>query len=295
MQVLTKILYGKPVVNHLQELLLKEIDDLLKNGIVPGLAVILVGNDPASTVYVRNKERVFAKLSCHSKTYHLPSNTSEEELVHLIQSLNNSSRFHGILVQLPLPSHLNSKKITNTVLPEKDVDGFHPMNLGLLLQGIPRFVSCTPNGIIEILKYYNIRTEGKHAVILGRSNIVGKPMFALLVQKFKMGNSTVTVCHTKTPNLEDFTKQADILIAASGVPHLINGTMIKKGAHIIDVGINQVKDNSEKGYKLVGDVDFNSVRGIAGSITPVPGGVGPLTITMLLYNTIQSAKNFMRP
>ncbi|MFQ6611034.1 MAG: bifunctional 5,10-methylenetetrahydrofolate dehydrogenase/5,10-methenyltetrahydrofolate cyclohydrolase [Fidelibacterota bacterium] len=295
MQIQTKILYGKPVVEHIQELLKKEIDVLLKNGVIPGLAVILVGDDPASKVYVRNKERVFAKLSCHSKTVHLPSDTSEEDLIHLIHSLNNSSKYHGILVQLPLPSNLNSKKITNTVSPEKDVDGFHPMNLGLLLQGIPRFVSCTPNGIIEILKFYNIQTEGKHVVILGRSNIVGKPMFALLVQKFKMGNSTVTVCHTKTHNLEEFTKRADIIISASGVPHLVNGKMIKKGVHIIDVGINQVKNDSEKGYKLTGDVDFESVQGIAGSVTPVPGGVGPLTITMLLSNTVQSAKYFMRP
>ncbi|NQU67491.1 MAG: bifunctional 5,10-methylenetetrahydrofolate dehydrogenase/5,10-methenyltetrahydrofolate cyclohydrolase [Candidatus Marinimicrobia bacterium] len=291
MQSETTILYGKPVVQHIRERLKTDIQSLATKGIIPGLAVILVGEDPASRVYVRNKEKAFKELSCYSKTFQFSTTATETELINLIQSLNQSTEFHGILVQLPLPSHLNEKLITNTVSPDKDVDGFHPMNLGLLLQGIPRFVPCTPNGIIEMLKFYNITTEGKHVVILGRSNIVGKPMFALLVQKFKMGNSTVTVCHTKTQSLEKITKQADILIVASGVPHLVNGNMVKAGVHIIDVGINQVKDDSVKGYKLTGDVDYDSVLGIAKSISPVPRGVGPLTITMLASNTIQAAKN----
>ena len=204
--------------------------------------------------------------------------------------LNNNKKFHGILVQLPLPSHIDSKKVLNHVDPSKDVDGFHPLNLGCLLEGNPGFVPCTPHGVIKILEYYNIQTSGKHVVIIGRSNIVGKPMFALLSQKFKMGNSTVTMCHTGTKDISYFTKQADIVIAAVGVPEMLTGEMIKEGACLIDVGINRVDDpSSEKGYKLVGDVDLNSVMEKAAYLTPVPGGVGPMTITMLLYNTIQSA------
>jgi methylenetetrahydrofolate dehydrogenase (NADP+)/methenyltetrahydrofolate cyclohydrolase len=207
--------------------------------------------------------------------------------------LNVNAKFHGILVQLPLPKHINSRNILLNISPEKDVDGFHPINLGNLLAGSPEFIPCTPNGVIEILKYYNIPVSGKHVVIVGRSNIVGKPMFALLSQKFKIGNATVTICHTGTHDLRVHTKQADIIIAAAGIPHLITGDMISEGVDIIDVGINRVNDDSEKGYHLTGDVDFDSIFGIANSITPVPGGVGPMTITMLLANTIQSAKNLI--
>ena len=291
----TTILYGKPVVQAVRDRLEADIRVLSSRGIIPGLAVILVGDDPASHRYVRNKERVFHSLSCYSETFQLSAQTSEPELIELIHSLNQSAKFHGILIQLPLPAHLNTNRIMNTVLPEKDVDGFHPLNLGLLLQGIPRFIPCTPNGILELMKYYRISPEGKHAVILGRSNIVGKPMFALLVQKFKMGNSTVTLCHTKTPDIGTFIKQADILISASGVPGLVNGDMIKSGSHIIDVGINQIADESSKGFRLTGDVDYESVLGKATSITPVPGGVGPLTIIMLAGNTVAAAKIFLRP
>jgi methylenetetrahydrofolate dehydrogenase (NADP+)/methenyltetrahydrofolate cyclohydrolase len=202
-------------------------------------------------------------------------------------------KFHGILLQLPLPNHINARNVLLKIDPKKDVDGFHPINLGNLLTGSPEFIPCTPNGVIEILKYYNIPVSGKHAVIVGRSNIVGKPMFALLSQKFETGNATVTICHTGTHDLKAHTRQADIIIAAAGIPHLITGDMISEGVDIIDVGINRVNDDSEKGYHLVGDVDFDSIFGIANSITPVPGGVGPMTITMLLANTIQAAKNLI--
>ena len=209
----------------------------------------------------------------------------------LIDKLNNDSRIHGILVQLPLPNHLDSKKILNKVKPSKDVDGFHPLNLGSLFEGNPNFIPCTPNGIIQILDYYKIETSGKHVVVIGRSNIVGKPMFALLAQKFKVGNATVTMCHTGTKDTSYYTKQADIVIAAVGVPEMLNSDMIKEGACLIDVGINRIEDNSSnKGYRLVGDIDIKSVMGKASSITPVPGGVGPMTITMLLYNTVLAAQ-----
>ncbi len=286
----TTLLVGKPVADHLRKRLSNVVQTLADASITPGLAAVIVGDDPASQVYVRNKERAFAKLGCYSKTIHLPQNTTEEEILNLIRNLNNDPAFHGILVQLPLPKHLNSRIILHAVNPKKDVDGFHPENLGLLLEGNPGFVPCTPNGILEILKYYQIPVNGRHAVIVGRSNIVGKPMFALLCQKFEMGNATVSICHTGTQNINQFTKQADILIAAAGSPGMITGEMLKQGVDIIDVGINRVEDDSEKGYHLCGDVDTESVMGIANSVTPVPGGVGPLTITMLLSNTIKSAK-----
>jgi methylenetetrahydrofolate dehydrogenase (NADP+)/methenyltetrahydrofolate cyclohydrolase len=294
MSLTTEILYGKPVSLQLRQELKNEISNLSNLGIIPGLAVVLVGEDAASQVYVRSKSRAFKKMACFSETFNLPENTSETELCLLIDELNASSKFHGILVQLPLPAHLDSKKITRRILSRKDVDGFHPLNVGLLLEGQPQFISCTPHGILKLMAYYGIKTNGKHAVIVGRSNIVGKPMFALLAEKMEYGNSTVTICHTGTVDLSRYTSMADILIVASGMPGLITGNMISEGVHIIDVGINRIKDNSEKGYRLVGDVDYESILGIAGSITPVPGGVGPLTITMLLYNTVLAAKN-IRP
>ncbi len=287
----TRILKGKPVADKIKAQLSVDIEQLASEGIIPGLAAVLVGNDPASEVYVRGKAKAFEKLNCFSETFRLEEDAKEFEVISLIHHLNQNPKFHGILLQLPLPKHLDSQKILSEISPKKDVDGFHPVNLGSLLEGSPNFIPCTPNGIIEVLKFYNIKTEGKHAVIVGRSNIVGKPMFAILAQKMETGNATVTICHTRTPDISYFTKQADIIIAASGVPELIKGTMIKDGVIIIDVGINRVDDDSEKGYCLVGDVDFNGVKGIAGSVTPVPGGVGPMTITMLLSNTVQSAKN----
>ena len=251
---------------------------------------VLVGNDSASQVYIKSKEKAFEKLNCHTETFLFSENSNDDEIILLINQLNEDPNFHGILIQLPLPKKFNTKKILHSVNPNKDVDGLHPYNLGLLLEGNPNFIPCTPNGIIQILKFNNISTEGKHAVIIGRSNIVGKPMFALLAQNFKMGNSTVTICHTRTKNLKEITSKADILIAAVGVPNLIDSNMVKEGVDIVDVGINRVDDDSVKGYKLVGDVDIESIYGKARSITPVPGGVGPLTIRMLISNTVNAAK-----
>ena len=286
----TLLLKGKPVSDSIRLSLEPRVQSLKEIGIVPKLAAIIIGDDPASQVYVRNKARAFKKLSCESQTYRLDSKSNEENVLTLIDRLNNDPSAHGILVQLPLPNHLDSKTILHTVSPNKDVDGFHPENAGLLLEGNPNFIPCTPHGVLEILKHYDIPVSGRHAVIVGRSNIVGKPMFALLVQKFEMGNATVTICHTGTKDLAAYTKQADIIIAAAGSPNMITGDMIKEGADIIDVGINRVDDDSEKGYTLVGDVNTESVMGIANSVTPVPGGVGPMTITMLLVNTVKSAE-----
>ena len=286
----TLLLKGKPVSDSIRLSLEPRVQALIETGIVPKLAAIIVGDDPASQVYVRNKARAFRKLSCESQTYQLDSKSSEEDVLTLIDRLNNDPSVHGILVQLPLPNHLDSKAILHRVSPNKDVDGFHPENLGLLLEGNPNFIPCTPHGVLEILRHYDIPVSGRHAVIVGRSNIVGKPMFALLAQKFEMGNATVTICHTRTKDLASFTKQGDIIIAAAGSANMITGDMIKEGADIIDVGINRVDDDSEKGYILVGDVNTKSVMGIANSVTPVPGGVGPMTITMLLVNTVTSAE-----
>ena len=279
----TLLLKGKPVSDSIRLSLEPRVQSLIETGIVPKLAAIIVGDDPASQMYVRNKARAFRKLSCESQTYQLDSKSSEEDVLILIDRLNNDPSVHGILVQLPLPNHLDSKAILHRVSPNKDVDGFHPENLGLLLEGNPNFIPCTPHGVLEILRHYDISVSGRHAVIVGRSNIVGKPMFALLAQKFEMGNATVTICHTRTKDLASFTKQGDIIIAAAGSANMITGDMIKEGADIIDVGINRVDDDSEKGYILVGDVNTKSVMGIANSVTPVPGGVGPMTITCLLY------------
>ncbi len=286
----TLLLKGKPVSDSIRLSLEPRVQSLKEIGIVPKLAAIIVGDDPASQVYVRNKARAFEKLNCESQTYRLDSRSSEEDVLTLIVRLNNDPSVHGILVQLPLPKHLDSKTILHTVSPNKDVDGFHPENLGLLLEGNPNFIPCTPHGVLEILRHYDIPVSGRHAVIVGRSNIVGKPMFALLAQKFEMGNATVTICHTGTKDLAAYTKQGDIIIAAAGSPNMITGDMIKEGVDIIDVGINRVDDDSEKGYTLVGDVNTESVMGIANSVTPVPGGVGPMTITMLLVNTVKSAE-----
>ena len=286
----TLLLKGKPVSDSIRLSLEPRVQSLLEIGIVPKLAAIIVGDDPASQVYVRNKARAFEKLSCESQTYRLDSKSNEENVLTLIDRLNNDPSVHGILVQLPLPNHLDSKMILHTVSPNKDVDGLHPENLGLLLEGNPNFIPCTPHGVLEILRHYDISVSGRHAVIVGRSNIVGKPMFALLAQKFEMGNATVTICHTGTKDLAAYTKQGDIIIAAAGSPNMITADMIKEGVDIIDVGINRVDDDSEKGYKLVGDVNTESVMGIANSVTPVPGGVGPMTITMLLVNTVKSAE-----
>ena len=287
----TLLLKGKPVSDSIRLALAPRVQSLKEIGIIPKLAAIIVGDDPASQVYVLNKTRAFEKLNCESQTFRLDVGSSEKEVLTLIDTLNNDSSVYGILVQLPLPNHLDAKTILHAVSFKKDVDGFHPKNLGLLLEGNPNFIPCTPQGILEILKHYDIPVSGRHAVIVGRSNIVGKPMFALLAQKYEMGNATVTICHTGTKDLALHTKQADIIIVAAGFPNMITGDMIKEGVDIIDVGINRVEDNSEKGYTLMGDVNTESVMGIANSVTPVPGGVGPMTITMLLVNTVKSAEN----
>lgn len=286
----TKILSGKEVSEHLKENLASDIDCLKKKGITPGLAAIIVGDNPASKVYVNSKSKYFSRMGCYSETFCLKENSEELDVIKLIEQLNLDEKFHGILLQLPLPSRFNSDKILSSIAPQKDVDGFHIDNIGKLFSGKPLYIPCTPNGIIKILEYYDIETSGKHAVIIGRSNIVGLPMFALLAQKFEKGNSTVTMCNSQTPDIKVFTKQADILVVAVGKPNIINSKMIQEGVHIIDVGINRVEDgNMKKGYRIVGDVS-NDIIGKAGSVTPVPGGVGPMTITMLLYNTVMSAK-----
>jgi methylenetetrahydrofolate dehydrogenase (NADP+)/methenyltetrahydrofolate cyclohydrolase len=267
----------------------------VKTGRVPGLAVIIVGENPASQVYVRNKAKSCLEIGMKSEVIELPSTITEADLLQKIDDLNNDSTIHGILVQQPLPKHIDEFNITLSIAPEKDVDGFHPMNVGKLVIGKldSCFPSCTPYGVIELLSRYGIETNGKHAVIVGRSNIVGKPMANLLVQKLKGMNATVTVCHSSTPDLSYHTIQADILIAAIGKAHLITAPMVKEGAVVIDVGMNQIEDATKKsGKRLVGDVDYDGVASKCAAITPVPGGVGPMTIAMLLFNTMKSFEIF---
>ena len=285
-----KILLGKPVAKNIYTIASKKIKYLNSNNIIPKLSAILIGNDPASKIYINSKKKKFLKMKCDSEIFHLDENVNENDVIKLIHQLNSDSNTHGILIQLPLPSHLKQNNILKEIDPNKDVDGFHPENLGSLLQGNPNFIPCTPYGCIEILKYYNIEVQSKHVVIIGRSNIVGKPLFALLSQKFNIGNATVTLCHSHTKNLSDFTRNADILVAAIGNPKFITKDMIKDNAILIDVGINRINDSSDKGYHIVGDVDYDNVLTKVNAITPVPGGVGPMTIAMLLYNTVQSAE-----
>jgi len=286
----TKILYGKPVADAIRKKLKLEISKLFKKKIIPNLSVILIGENPASKIYVNTKHRTFLKYNCKSVIYKFEDSTNEKEIIELIKDLNEDNCVHGILVQLPIPKHINFQNIINKINPIKDVDGLHPYNLGCILSGKPNFIPCTPNGCIQLLDYYNITVKNKHVVIIGRSNIVGKPLMALLSQRFKIGNATVTICHTGTKDIKQFTLIADILVVAAGKDNLINSSMIKKGVHIIDVGINRIKNQSDKGYSIIGDVNYQDVLSTAKSITPVPGGIGPLTITMLLNNTVQAAK-----
>ena len=286
----TKILSGKVVSDAVYTALESRIQSLKKANVIPGLAAVIVGEDPASQVYVRNKTRRFSKLQLHSETIKLPPDTTQDNLLERIETLNNDPLFHGILVQLPLPEHIDGSLVIKAIAPNKDVDGFHPENLGLLTAGRARYIPCTPKGIMRILHHYDIDPSGKHAVVLGRSNIVGRPISLLLSQKQSFSNATTTICHSGTNDLHIFTKQADILIAALGVPEFVDQSFIKPGVTIIDVGINRLEDDSAKGYKLVGDVAFDAVQGIAGSITPVPGGVGPMTIAMLVENTVEAAE-----
>ena len=284
------IIDGKKVAQEIRNELKEKVSDLKsKYGKAPGLVTIIVGDNPASKVYVKMKNKACEEIGMNPKIESLPEKTSEEELVRLIEKYNNDENFHGILVQLPLPEQINEDKIIETISPEKDVDGFHPINVGKLLIGQDTFEPCTPAGIVELLKRYNIETKGKHVVVVGRSNIVGKPVAVMLLQKKEGANAIVTVCHSAASNLNDYTKSADILIAAIGRPNFITGEMVKEGVVVIDVGINRVEaPETKKGYKLVGDVNFEEVSQKASYITPVPGGVGPMTIAMLLSNTYKS-------
>jgi len=286
-----KIIDGKQVAADMQAELKKEVAKLKKQGIVPGLGVILVGEDPASQSYVTAKERACAELGIYSDDNRLPADTTQKDLIALINRMNADPKINGILVQLPLPKHLDESEVLLAINPDKDVDGFHPTNIGKMVAGQAAFLPCTPHGVIQLLQRSGVKIEGSHVVIVGRSNIVGKPVANMLIQKNKDGNATVTVCHTKTKDLAHHTRQADIIIAAAGRPNTITADMVKDGVVIIDVGVNRIKDASKKsGYRLAGDVDFEKVKEKASLITPVPGGVGPMTITMLLYNTTESAK-----
>lgn len=277
---MAKLLMGKEVSARIKAELKTEVENLKKEGINPGLAVIIVGEDPASQVYVRNKERACEECGIYSEKYALPAETNQEELLKLIDELNNKSSISGILVQLPVPKHIDEKTIINAIAPNKDVDAFHPVNVGKIMVGNYDFVPCTPAGVMELIKESGIDVSGKECVIVGRSNIVGKPQAMLLLHQ----NGTVTICHSKTKNLAEKTKNADILIAAVGIPNFIKGDMIKEGAVVIDVGINRLENK-----KLCGDVEFESAEKVAGAITPVPGGVGPMTIAMLMKNTVKAA------
>ena len=286
----TRILSGKTVSSAVYKTLEPRIESLIAKKIKPGLAVIIVGDNPASKVYVRSKTKKFASLGLHSETIYLPSSVSESEILSQIESLNKDDQFHGILVQLPLPSHIKSKTVLNALDPRKDMDGFHPLNLGNLAAGNATFIPCTPKGIMRIISHYKINLSGKHVVVVGRSNIVGRPISILTSLKQKKLNATVTICHSGTQNISDYTLHADVVILALGYPEFLTGKDIKDGAVIIDVGINRIEDNSDKGYKLVGDGKASSLERKASAYTPVPGGVGPMTIAMLVENTIEAAE-----
>lgn len=274
------IIDGKKISQDIKDELRDKVSELKKKGIHPCLAVIQVGNDPASAVYVGNKKKACAYTGIESRAYELPEETSQEELLELIRRLNQDNTVHGILVQLPVPDHMDEREIIHTISPAKDVDGFHPQNVGSLSLGEEGFVSCTPAGIIQLLRRSGVEIDGKHCVVVGRSNIVGKPMAMLLLRE----NGTVTVCHSHTRNLKEICRQADILVAAVGKPRFFNADHIKEGAVVIDVGIHRLENR-----KLCGDVDFENVEKVAGAITPVPGGVGPMTIAMLMNNCVESA------
>ena len=283
----TSILSGLEASKALYSSLESRISHLKDRGIVPGLAAVLVGNNPASEIYVKNKTKKFESLGLKTDVFRLEETVSEDELLSLIIKLNTDSEFHGILVQLPLPKHIDSEKVLNAIIPTKDVDGFHPENAGLLSIGKPRFVPCTPKGIMFILKHFNIDLNGKHVVVIGRSNIVGRPI-SILASLKELGNATVTLCHSGTKDLKYFSKQADVLVAALGSPEFVDSSYIKEGACLVDVGINRIEIDGKS--KIVGDVNQDSVTGIASSLTPVPKGVGPMTIAMLVENTVLSAE-----
>jgi methylenetetrahydrofolate dehydrogenase (NADP+)/methenyltetrahydrofolate cyclohydrolase len=291
MIVSAKIIDGKAISEAIRSELKERVVALSAKEITPGLGVILVGDNPASRSYVTAKERACESIGIYSDDNRLPEDTSEADLLMKITQMNEDTRIHGILVQLPLPKHIDESTVLLAIDPAKDVDGFHPMNVGKMMIGEETFFPCTPHGVVQMLMRSGIETAGKHVVVVGRSNIVGKPVANMLLQKKEGANATVTLCHTGTTDLPSFTRQADILIAASGWPNTVTTDMVKPGAVVIDVGVNRVEDASKKsGYRLVGDVDFNGISEVASHITPVPGGVGPMTITMLLYNTVLSAE-----
>lgn len=277
---MTTIIDGNKVSGEIRAEVAQEVAALNRQGISPGLAVVLVGEDPGSQVYVRNKEKACEAAGIVSLKYELPADTGQDELLALVDKLNKDSQVNGLLVQLPLPPQIDERKVLLAIDPDKDVDGFHPYNVGRLMIGNTTLPPCTPRGVIELLKRYNIPIEGRNAVVVGRSNIVGKPVTMLLIQE----NATVEVCHSRTRDLAEHTKRADILVAAIGKPKFITGDMVKQGATVIDVGVNRLESG------LCGDVDFESVKEVAAAITPVPGGVGPMTIAMLLKNTLTAAK-----
>jgi len=285
----SELISGKIISTQINEELCLEVKQLKTKGIEPCLAVVLVGEDPASEVYVRNKKRTSEEIGMRSIGHNLPDTTTQRELETLIQSLNADPAVHGILCQFPLPEGLDEKKVIQTIAPEKDVDGLHPLNAGLIAMGIPKFIPCTPYGVLQMLKKSGISTSGKNAVVLGRSNLVGRPIATLLSSKG--WDATVTVCHSRTSDLAEVASQADILIAAIGIPEFVKANMVKPGAVVIDVGINRIDDpNKAKGTRLVGDVAFEEVAAKSSFITPVPGGVGPMTIAMLMVNTVNAAR-----
>jgi methylenetetrahydrofolate dehydrogenase (NADP+)/methenyltetrahydrofolate cyclohydrolase len=286
-----KILSGTEIAKEIRKDLKAEIEELkAKHGITPGLAVVLVGEDPASQVYVRSKVKTCEKLGVKSIEHRFEADYPESDLLALIDKMNKDDSIHGILVQLPLPKHINEEKVLLRIRPDKDVDGFHPTNVGKMLIGKPDFLPCTPHGCQQILMRSGIETEGKEVVVVGRSNIVGKPVAAILVQKAKGANATVTICHTRTKDMAAHTRRADILVVAAGKPKAVTGDMVKEGVVVIDVGVNRIGKTPEGKDKLCGDVDFDTVAPKAAAITPVPGGVGPMTITMLMMNTVRAAK-----
>jgi len=289
--VTAKIIEGTKIAEEIREELKVRVERLREKGVTPGLVMVRVGEDPASVSYVKAKSKASEELGIYSETIVLSEDAKEEEVLAKVDELNRDPRFHGILVQLPLPKHIDSDKVLNAMEPRKDVDGFHPVNVGRLLIGEPYFLPCTPHGVQQLLLRSGYDPGGKHVVICGRSNIVGKPLMAILVQKKKGANATVTVCHTGTRDLAATTRQADILIAAMGSPKAITADMVKDGAVVIDVGVNRIPDATKKsGYRLVGDTDFDAIKEKAEAISPVPGGVGPMTVTMLMVNTVRAAE-----
>lgn len=286
-----QIISGTEIAKQIREELKQEIAELkTKHNLVPGLVTVLVGADPASQVYVGQKEKTSLALGIHSERYDLPAETTQKELMALIDKLNKDPKIHGILVQLPLPRHLNEEEVLFAIDPRKDVDGFHPVNVGKLMIGKPDYLPCTPAGIQQLLIRTGVEIKGAEVVVLGRSNIVGKPIANILLQKAPGANATVTICHTGTRDISFHTRRADILIVAAGKPKAVTADMVKEGVVVIDVGVNQIGTTAEGKRILAGDVDFDSVKEKAGAITPVPGGVGPMTITMLMLNTVKAAK-----